>query len=88
MSANVQLRPKPERWKVTTAWIIAALSIGILLPWAIAVQRGRPATAIFLMSFFSPIFFFLSWPVALVLALSNKGSAIESIALDAADRLP
>jgi hypothetical protein len=54
MSTNVQLRPKPERWKVTTAWIIAALSVGFFLPWAIAVHRGRPATAIFLLNFFSP----------------------------------
>jgi hypothetical protein len=53
---------------VVIAWILAILSLGYLLPWAIAATRGKSnATAILLVNFFLG-WTFIGWVAALVMA--------------------
>lgn len=54
---------------VTIAWIVAVLTLGYMLPWAIAATRGKSnAAAVGLVNFFTGWFFGVGWIVALVMA--------------------
>lgn len=53
----------------TVAWIVAICTLGVMLPWALAVARGkRNSTAIFVVNLLT-FWTIIGWVVALVMAL-------------------
>lgn len=61
----------PNGAHITIAWICTVLTLGYLLPWAIAATRGKTnALAIGLLSFLLG-WTFLGWVAALVMACGS-----------------
>ena len=54
----------------TMAWVVAAITLGYMLPWAIAVSRGKTnSTGIFLLNALLG-WTFIGWVIALVMGCS------------------
>lgn len=74
MPTPYPLRPVVSDAHVTIAWICAVLTIGYMLPWAIAATRRRPNSgaigALNLLAGWT----FVGWIVALVMACGNDGA--------------
>lgn len=69
---HVSVNRPPNTGVVVVAWILAVITLGYLLPWAVAETRGRPnSLAIGLLNFLVG-WTFLGWLAALVMACSNS----------------
>jgi Superinfection immunity protein/Protein of unknown function (DUF2510) len=64
-------RRQPETVVLVTAWVLTVLTVGYLLPWAIAASRGRSnQAAIGLLNFFLG-WTFIGWVASLVMACQS-----------------
>lgn len=68
LAARAQLPARAGGGTVAAAWIIAVLTLGYMLPWAVAAARGRPNHgAIALLNLFTG-WTLVGWIAALVMA--------------------
>lgn len=67
---------------VMIAWIIAVMTMGYMVPWAIAATRDRPnQAAIGVLNFFTG-WSVIGWIASLVMACSNKGQPNQIVVVN------
>lgn len=73
---QVQQYPRPgaSGGHIAVAWIVAVLTLGYMLPWAIAATRGRPNTLAIALLNLLVGWTFLGWVAALVMACLSDPS--------------
>jgi hypothetical protein len=64
-------RSEPDTAVAVIAWIIAVISFGYMLPWAVAVMRGRSNLAAIGLINLLLGWTFIGWVVALVMACQS-----------------
>ncbi len=71
-------RPAVGGGHVAVAWVVAVLTLGYMLPWAIAATRGRPNTGAIALVNLLVGWTFIGWVAALVMACLSDPVQVAS----------